>query len=101
MKVKGRGECRGKVNKLEDYLMFLKSKGFLLGDDAIGFIYFGRAYTNASDEITILAIEYTLKLQQSFDGSFFVSLLETFVQHKLTSKKEVIHYMKINTLFPL
>lgn len=89
------------MNKLEEYLIFLKSKGFLLGEDAIGFIYFGRAYTNASDEIIITAIEYTLKLQQSFDGSFFVSLLETFVEHKLTSRKEAIKFIKKNTLFPL
>ena len=82
-------------------MLFLKSKGFLLGDDAIGFIYFGKAYTDAPDELVITAIECTLKIQQSFDGSFFVSLLEMFMENNFQSRREAIHYIKNNDLFPL
>lgn len=82
-------------------MLFLAGKGFSFGDDAIGFIYFGKAYTNATDELVITAIECTLKIQKKFDGSFFVSLLELFNDNQLKTKKEVMSFIKTNQLFPL
>lgn len=89
------------MKKVEDYLLFLKSKGFILGEDAIGFIKFGKAYTSASDELVIAAIECTLKIQQSFDGSFYISLLEMFMEKNILTKKQAIRFVEKTQLFPL
>ncbi|AYV66813.1 hypothetical protein CHH55_15290 [Niallia circulans] len=89
------------MKTVEEFLLFLESKGFSFGEDVIGFIYFGKAYTNATDELVITAIECTLKIQKKFDGSFFVSLLEMFNDNELKTKKEVIGFIKRNHLFPL
>jgi len=82
------------MKTVEEYLHFLQSKGFQFREDAIGFIYFGKNYTNASDELANAAIELTLKAQKSFDGSFYVSLLETLVSKNITSRREAIKYVK-------
>ncbi|WP_246017801.1 DUF6123 family protein [Mesobacillus subterraneus] len=82
------------VRTVEDYLLHLKGKGFQLGEDAIGFIYFGQQYTNSTDEITNAAIEITLKAQKGFDGSFFISLLETFASNKIHSRKAALQFVK-------
>ncbi|KAF0818719.1 MULTISPECIES: DUF6123 family protein [unclassified Cytobacillus] len=82
------------MKTVEEYLHFLQSKGFRFRDDAIGFIYFGKHYTNASDELANAAIELTLKAQKSFDGSFYVSLLETMVSKNITSRREAIKFVK-------
>lgn len=82
------------VNTVEDYLCFLQSKGFQFQDDAIGFIYFGKHYTNASDELTNTAIELTLKAQKKFDGSFYVSLLEMLVANKIKTRLDAIQFVK-------
>jgi hypothetical protein len=82
------------VLTVEEYLHTLKGKGFQLQEDAIGFIYFGKRYTNASDEITNTAIELTLKAQKSFDGSFYVALLETLVTNKIKTRKAAIQFAK-------
>ena len=71
---------------MEEYLHYLESKGFLFQEDAIGFIFFGKHYTNATDEMINTAIEVTLKVQKSFDGSFYVSLLETLLSNKDRNK---------------
>lgn len=89
------------MSTLDDYLLFLQSKGFFFKEDSIGFIYFGKALTNAPDELSMAAIEYTLKIQKSFDGSFYVSLLEMFMNNKLKTKKQAFHFMRNNELFPL
>jgi len=73
---------------LGEYLLFLKGKGFKFQNDAIHFIYFGKQYTNAPDAVAEAAVEITLKVQKAFDGSFYISLLETFKQHKVGTKKE-------------
>lgn len=83
---------------VEEYLHDLKGKGFQLLDDAIGFIYFGRHYTNASDEIIITAIEVTLKAQKTFDGSFYISLLETLIAHQLKTRRDALKFIKENDL---
>jgi len=75
------------VRTVEDYLLHLKSKGFLFREDAVGFIYFGQQYTNSTDEIANTAIEITLMAQKGFDGSFYISLLETFASNKIASRK--------------
>ena len=78
----------------EEYVRHLLDKGFLLKDDAIGFIYFGKNYTGASDELANVAIEVTLKAQKSFDGSFYVSLLEWLVSKSITTKKEAYQFIE-------
>ncbi|WP_071459911.1 DUF6123 family protein [Bacillus massilinigeriensis] len=88
------------MHTLDDFLYTLKSKGFQLGEDAIGFIYFGKHYTGQGDELINAAIEVTLKVQKTFDGSFYLSLLETFAANKITSKQEALQYIKENRLFP-
>lgn len=82
------------MKTVEEYLHFLQSKGFQFREDAVGFIYFGKHYTNASDELANAAIELTLKAQKSFDGSFYVSLLETLVSKNITSRQEAIKFVK-------
>lgn len=89
------------VNTVEDYLCFLQSKGFQFQDDAIGFIYFGKHYTNASDELINTAIELTLKAQKKFDGSFYVSLLEMLVANKIKTRLEAIQFVKDKELFSI
>ncbi|MEH7441621.1 DUF6123 family protein [Heyndrickxia sp. MSNUG] len=82
------------VRTVEDYLLHLKSKGFQLREDAVGFIYFGQHYTDSTDEITNAAIEITLKAQKNFDGSFYISLLETFASNKIHSRKAALQFVK-------
>ncbi|MBY0122663.1 DUF6123 family protein [Bacillus sp. S/N-304-OC-R1] len=82
------------MKTVEDYIKFLQSKGFQFQEDAVGFIYFGKQYTNASDELTNTAIELTLKAQKSFDGSFYVSLLEMLVSNKIKTRLEAMQFVK-------
>jgi hypothetical protein len=89
------------VPKVEEYLHTLQAKGFQLQEDAIGFINFGRQYTNASDEITNAAIELTLKAQKSFDGSFYVALLETLIENKIKTRNDAIQFAKEKELFAI
>lgn len=83
---------------VEEYLHYLKGKGFHFQEDAIGFIYFGKHYTNASNELINTAIELTLKAQKSFEGSFYMSLLETFMTNKITTRQEALKFIKDNEL---
>ena len=93
---------RGKsVQSLEDYLDYLQGKGFQLHEDAIGFIYFGKHYTNASDEIINTAVEITLKAQKSFDGSFYISLLETLMVNKVKNRKDALRFVKQRELLAI
>jgi hypothetical protein len=89
------------INNLEEFLSSIKAKGFQLQEDAIGFIYFGKHFTNAPDEVIITAIEFTLKAQKAFDGSFYISLLETFSHQKLNSRAEALRFIKENELLSL
>ncbi len=79
---------------VSDYVDYLISKGFVLGDDANGFIEFGQHYTDTQDEVVIIAIELTLKIQKEFDGSFFISLLENFKSEEITNRKEALLFME-------
>jgi hypothetical protein len=83
-------------NKLttEDFLMYLENKGFKFGEDAIGFIYFGKRSVNVSDEIINTAIELTLKAQKRFDNSFYISLLETLHSNNIKTRQEAWKYAK-------
>ncbi|KIL44151.1 DUF6123 family protein [Jeotgalibacillus soli] len=83
-----------KHQSLEDFLADLETKGFKLGDEAIGFIYFGRKYTEASDIIIQVAIEVTLKVQQRFDSSFYMSVLEELVRTKYKSRGTMLKHFK-------
>lgn len=82
------------VVELGDYLQLLKSKGFQFDEAAIGFIYFGKQYTSASDELARTALELTLKAQKNFDGSFYVSLLELLKSNQITSRTEALKFIK-------
>ena len=86
---------------VEDYLHYLKGKGFQFQEDAIGFIFFGKHYTNASDEMTNTAIEITLKAQKSFDGSFYVALLEMLTANKINSRKAALKYVQEKELLTI
>ncbi|RFU65483.1 DUF6123 family protein [Peribacillus glennii] len=79
---------------VEEYVAFLESKGFSFGEDAIGFIYFGKQYTNASDFLVNVAIEMTLKAQKDFDGSFYISLLEALKQNKVNTRTDAELFAK-------
>lgn len=89
------------VESVEDYLHYLEGKGFQFQEDAIGFIFFGKHYTNASDEMINTAIELTLKAQKSFDGSFYVSLLETLISNKISTRKDAIRFVKEKELLAI
>ncbi|PLR99685.1 DUF6123 family protein [Bacillus sp. T33-2] len=89
------------MRSVEDYLHDLRSKGFQLGEDAVGFVYFGKHYTDASDEVVNAAIELTLKAQKTFDGSFYVSLLETFTSNKINTRKEAMNFVKEKQLLAI
>lgn len=83
---------------VEDYVTFLEGKGFSFGKDAIGFIYFGKQYANASDFLVNMAIEITLKVQKKFDGSFYISLLENLKQRNIQTKMQAEQFAKENGL---
>jgi hypothetical protein len=89
------------LQSIEDYIHFLQGKGFSFQDDAIGFIYFGKHYTNASDELINTAIEITLKAQKQFDGSFYISLLERLTANKIQNRQGAIQYIKQNELLTI
>ncbi|WLD91521.1 DUF6123 family protein [Alkalihalobacillus sp. AL-G] len=66
------------VQSTGEYIQFLSSKGIHMTEEDIGFIYFGKKYTDSAEEVVNTAIETTLKVQVSFDGSYYVALLEAF-----------------------
>ncbi|AIM15378.1 MULTISPECIES: DUF6123 family protein [Neobacillus] len=89
------------MQTVDEYLQYLRGKGFQFQEDVVGFIYFGKHYTNASDEIINTAIELTLKAQKKFDGSFYVSLLETFVKNQIHTRRDAIRFVKDHELLAI
>ncbi len=89
------------MGKVDEYISFLQGKGFKFQEEALGFIYFGKNYTNASDELVNAAIELTLKAQKQFEGSFYISLLETLVRNQIKSRNEAIAFVKKNELMAI
>jgi hypothetical protein len=89
------------VQTVEEYLHYLEGKGFQFQEDAIGFIFFGKHYTNATDEMINTAIELTLKAQKCFDGSFYVSLLETLISNQIDTRKDAIKFIKEKELLAI
>jgi len=89
------------VRTVDEYLHYLEGKGFQFQEDAIGFIYFGKHYTNASDELINAAIELTLKAQKSFDGSFYVALLETLVSSQIKTRNGALKFVKEQELLTI
>ena len=84
---------------VHNYIEQLEHKGFVFREDAKGFIYFGKEMTGAKDEIVNVAIEITLKAQKSFDGSFYVSLLESFKQKEISTRKDALQFAEEYNLF--
>jgi hypothetical protein len=89
------------LQTVEEYLHDLRGKGFQLQEDAIGFIYFGKHSTNAPDEIINTAIELTLKAQKGFDGSFYLSLLETLTANNIKTRNAALKYVKDKALLAI
>ncbi|GGJ57030.1 hypothetical protein GGR02_001924 [Anoxybacillus voinovskiensis] len=79
---------------IAQYFAFLESKGFRLEEDVFRFVQFGQQYAQASDELTIIALEWTLKVQRQFDGSFFLALLEEWKQQQITTRQQARLFMK-------
>lgn len=77
-----------------EYIRNLQGKGFQFKKDAIGFIYFGMDYANANEKLVKIAIEMTLKVQKRFDGSFYLSLLETLKSENIQDKREAYQFIK-------
>lgn len=77
-----------------EYIRNLQVKGFQFKEDAIGFIYFGMDYANANEKLVKIAIEMTLKVQKRFDGSFYLSLLETLKSENIQDKREAYQFIK-------
>lgn len=84
----------------EEYLSYLIGKGFQLQDEEIGFIYFGKKYTELSDYLINLAIEVTLKVQLKLDGSFYIAILEGFKEANLQNYQEAEKYLESKGLLP-
>ncbi|MCF6137296.1 DUF6123 family protein [Alkalihalobacillus berkeleyi] len=72
----------------------MSSKGFHLTDDDIAFIYFGKQYTGACDELVNVAIETTLKIQVRFDGSYYIALLEALEQSGAQNSYEAKRFIQ-------
>ncbi|MGG5253866.1 DUF6123 family protein [Neobacillus sp. SM06] len=89
------------MQTVDQYMLDLKGRGFHFQEDVIGFIYFGKRYTNASDEITNTAIELTLKAQKGFDGSFYIALLETLTANNIHTRKAALRFVKDKELLPI
>lgn len=87
------------IMNVEQYIEHLGYKGFSFGDDAQGFIYFGKELTGANDALVNAAIEITLKAQKRFDGSFYISLLEALNQHNIKSRKQALKFAEKSKLF--
>ena len=77
---------------VQEYIERLEYKGFVFGNDVKGFIYFGKESTGAPDALVNAAIEITLKAQKTFDGSFYIALLETLNEKKLTTRKQALQF---------
>ncbi|MRH42457.1 hypothetical protein GH741_07140 [Aquibacillus halophilus] len=77
-----------KIDQLGFYIEDLWSKGFKLTDEEVHFIYFGKNSTNAPEWKVKMAIKETLRVQYSFDRSFFLSLLESLNKETIKTRKE-------------
>ncbi|WP_050615360.1 DUF6123 family protein [Bacillus testis] len=77
---------------VDQYIEKLSYKGFSFGEDALGFIYFGKELTGSSDLVVNTAIEITLKAQKTFDGSFYVSLLEGLKKEGITTRRAAFRF---------
>jgi hypothetical protein len=89
------------VRTVDDYITFLEGKGFSFQEDALGFIKFGKQYTNATHTQVNIAIEMTLKVQRQFEGAFFMALLETLVSNGIKTRPEAIKYIRQTELLPI
>lgn len=82
-----------KKHALAYFLEDLWSKGFKLSDEDVRFIYFGKNSTNASEWKTIIAVRTTLKVQQNFDPSFYISILELIAAPSIRTKRHAYRHI--------
>ena len=83
---------------VEQYIEHLEYKGFIFGDDAKGFIFFGKEMTDSSDQVVKAAIEITLKAQKTFDGSFYISLLEALKERRVLTRRKALQFAEESNL---
>lgn len=83
---------------IEEKLRQLHDKGFRFGEEVREFLYFGKLSTNATDNQVLIAFTWTVKLQGTFDGSFYVNLLEQFVQGETQSEEQAFLFMQTHHL---
>ncbi|MFS0781454.1 DUF6123 family protein [Bacillus sp. 1P06AnD] len=83
---------------VDQYIEKLSHKGFSFGEDALGFIYFGKELTGSDDILVITAIEITLKAQKTFDGSFYIALLEELAKETIKTRREAIFFAEKHNL---
>ena len=81
------------------YLEDLWSKGFKLSDEEVRFIYFAKYSANASDWMAKQALKITLQMKCTFDGSFYISLLELIVHESVTNNKKLNHLLMDKGIF--
>jgi hypothetical protein len=83
-----------RVQSTGEYIQFLSGKGIRLTEEEIGFIYFGKQYTDSGDDVVNSAIETTLKVQVRFDGSYYVALLEAFKKAGVKNWQDARRYVR-------
>jgi len=92
--VKEKNSLQMKQKDLANYLLHLEDKGFKFKEDVISFIYFGKQLTGSNDYLVSISIEITLKAKKSFDGSFYLSLLERMAENKIKTKTEAYTFVE-------
>ncbi|KGX91936.1 hypothetical protein N781_02545 [Pontibacillus halophilus JSM 076056 = DSM 19796] len=75
-------------HSLAYFIEDLWAKGFRLSDEEVQFIYFGKNYAQLPDWVVIFAVRATLQFQRSFDGSFYIGLLDYLHENSPQTRKE-------------
>lgn len=89
-----------RIDSTGEFIQFLSSKGIHLTEDHIAFIYFGKKYTDSSDEVVNAAIETTLKVQIKFDASYYIALLEAMNRADVTNYFEAKRFVRKKKIVP-
>ena len=54
--------------------------------------------TDSSDQVVKAAIEITLKAQKTFDGSFYISLLEALKERRVLTRRKALQFAEESNL---